>query len=66
MKKLKLFGVLAASALMMIGAAGMAGSNADGLVEPFLGEHHGKFYSEYASRNDLIKAGSATNLEIAR
>ena len=66
MKKLKLFGVLAASALMMIGAAGAAGSSADKLIEPFVGEHHGKFYSEYATRNDLIKAGSATNLEIAR
>ena len=58
MKKLKLFGVLAASALMMIGAAGAAGSSADRLIEPFVGEHHGKFYSEYATRDDLIKAGS--------
>ncbi|MBR5991075.1 MAG: hypothetical protein IK034_04550 [Bacilli bacterium] len=66
MKKLKLFGVLAASALMMIGAANMAGTSVDRAFEPYVGEHHGKFYSEYASRNDLIKAGSETNLEIAR
>ena len=66
MKKLKLFGVLAASALMMIGAANMAGTSVDHVLEPYVGEHHGKFYSEYASRNDLIKAGSETNLEIAR
>ncbi|MBR3674818.1 MAG: hypothetical protein IKN69_01565, partial [Bacilli bacterium] len=66
MKKLKLLGVLAASALMMIGAANAAGTSVDHAFEPYVGEHHGKFYSEYASKNDLIKAGSATNLEIAR
>ena len=66
MKKLKLLGVLGVSALMMIGAAATAGTSVDKMIDPFVGEHQGKFYSEYLTKNDLIKAGSACNLEIAR
>ena len=66
MKKMKLLGVLGVSALMMIGAAATAGTSVDKMIDPFVGEHQGKFYSEYLTKNDLIKAGSACNLEIAR
>ena len=66
MKKLKLLGVLGVSALMMIGAAATAGTSVDKMIDPFVGEHQGKFYSEYTTKDELVKAGSACNLEIAR
>ena len=66
MKKLKLLGVLGVSALMMIGAAATSATSADRMIDQYVGAHQGKFYSEYLTKNDLIKAGSACNLEIAR
>ena len=66
MKKLKLLGVLGVSALMMIGAAATSATSADRMIDQYVGAHQGKFYSEYLTKNDLIAAGSACNLEIAR